>query len=138
MASLGSCFGRFAIVSIVIVFAAIARKAGAQDAFPLNVFKTLRSASGYAAEPVVAKAVFALLWNYIWVFAPPLIALTAGASAVIIRTAALPKWTGWAGLLTAVTMLMPWIGLLVFLVWVLLLSVVLSVQSRRPVQTASS
>ena len=95
-------------------------------------------ASGYDTEPAVAKTIFALLWNYIWVLAPPLFALSAGASAVIIRTAALPKWTGWVGLFAAVTMLMPWIGLFVFLIWVLLLSVVLSVQAWRPTHNASS
>ena len=96
------------------------------------------SESGYVTEPVVAKTIFALMWNFIWVLAPPLFALTAGASAVIIRTAALPKWTGWVGLFTAVTMAMPWIGMFVFLAWITLLSVVLSVQSWRPARAGNA
>ena len=79
----------------------------------------------------VAKVFVVYLWNFIWVLAPPMIALVLGASLVIVRYAALPRWTGWLGFPVALTLLMPWIGLPVAVAWVLLVSAVLLVQVWR-------
>ena len=76
----------------------------------------------------VAKVFVVYFWNFVWVFAPPMIALTLGASLAIVRYAALPRWTGWIGFLVAATLLMPWIGMLVVMAWLLLVSVVMLVQ----------
>ena len=95
------------------------------------------SVSNYGADTQVAKTLFALQWNYIWLFAPPLIALTAGASAVIIRFRALPRWIGWLGVVVAVSLLMPWIGVIIFLGWVVVVSAVLLLRTRRLSATPS-
>lgn len=92
---------------------------------------------GYVGEPVVAKTIFIFMWNWVWVVSPPAIAFTAAASVVIIRTGALPAWTGWLGVLTAVTLLMPWIGIMVMTVWVLIVSIVMSINAWRPASAGS-
>ena len=63
-----------------------------------------------------------------------MIAFTLGASLVIVRYAALPRWTGWIGFPVAVTLLIPWIGMFVALAWVLVVSIVLLVQAWRAPQ----
>ena len=73
----------------------------------------------------VAKMLFVLQWNYAWVFAPPLIDYTLAASVIAIRFRALPRWVGWVGVLVAITLLMPWIGIIVMMAWVLITSIVL-------------
>ena len=92
------------------------------------------SVSNYGPDTEVAKALFALTWNSIWLIAPPLIALTAAASVVIIRFGALPKWVGWVGIVVAVSLFMPWIGIVGFMLWVLIVSVVLLIRAGRTAQ----
>ena len=58
-----------------------------------------------------------------------MIAFTLGASLVIVRYGALPRWIGWLGFLVTLTLLAPWIGALVTLAWILLVSVALAVQA---------
>ncbi len=77
------------------------------------------------ADAQVAKTFFAIQWNYILLFAPPLIALTLAASIIAIRDRALPQWLGWVGVVVALFLLMPWVGVFIFLGWTLLTSVVL-------------
>ena len=83
----------------------------------------------------VAKVFVVYQWNYVMVFAPPMMAFTIGASLVIVRYGALPRWTGWLGFLVAVTLVMPWIGALVTMAWVLLVSFVLLIQAWRATPT---
>ncbi|MFQ6030174.1 MAG: hypothetical protein ACE5Q6_22095, partial [Dehalococcoidia bacterium] len=85
----------------------------------------------YGPDTQVAKALIALEWRYVWVLAPPMIAFTLGASLVIVRYAALPRWIGWIGFPVAVTLLVPWIGVFVAVVWVLVVSIVLLIQALR-------
>ena len=91
---------------------------------------SLATTSGdYDPAPQAAKALFALTWNYIWVIGPPLIAFTAAASIVIIRFAALPRWIGWIGILVALSSFMPWMGILFFFPWILVVSVALLIRT---------
>ena len=91
---------------------------------------SLATTSGdYDPDPQAAKALFALTWNYIWVIGPPLIAFTAAASIVIIRFAALPRWIGWIGILVALSSFMPWMGILFFFPWILVVSVALLIRT---------
>ena len=87
------------------------------------------SVSDYGPDTEVARALFALTWNSIWLIAPPLIALTTAASVIIIRFRALPTRVGWIGLVVALSLFMPWIGMVGFMVWVLIVSVVLLTQA---------
>ncbi|MBI2856639.1 MAG: hypothetical protein HYX93_07320 [Chloroflexi bacterium] len=91
----------------------------------------LTAISDYAADVQIAKTLIALQWNYVWLFAPPLIAFTVAASAVIIRFRALPIWLGWLGVPVALSLLAPWMGVPLFYGWVLLLSLVLTYWALR-------
>ena len=85
-------------------------------------------------DSVVAKVFATWFWNSVWVFAPPMIAFTLGASLVIVRYRALPRWIGWLGFLVTLTLLMPWIGVALTTAWILVVSVALTLQpSRTPV-----
>ena len=88
----------------------------------------------YGPDTQVAKALIALQWRYVWVFAPPMIAFTLGASLVIVRYAALPRWIGWIGFPVAVTLFVPWFGFSVAMAWVLVVSIILLVQTLRAPQ----
>jgi hypothetical protein len=79
-------------------------------------------------DPVVAQTLSVLLWNFVWVLAPPMIAFTLAASIVIVRYSALPKWLGWVGFLVSITLLMPWVGMFVMIVWVALVSLTMTYQ----------
>ena len=92
------------------------------------------SVSKYGPDTEAAKALFALTWNSIWLIASPLIALTAAASVVIIRFRALPGWVGWIGIVVALSLFMPWIGMVGFMAWVLIVSVVLLTRAGRTAQ----
>lgn len=73
----------------------------------------------------VAKTLLTIQWEYIILFAPPWVAFTLATSVIAIRFRALPRWVGWVGVPAAVTMLAPWIGIIVVMVWVLVVSIVL-------------
>ena len=73
----------------------------------------------------VAKVLLTLQWDYIWLFAPPLIAFTLASSVIAIRFRALPRWVGWVGVLVALALLMPWVGAVFAMAWVLVASIVL-------------
>ena len=87
--------------------------------------------SNYGSDTQVAKTLVVLGWNSIVVIAPPLIALTAAASIIIVRYKALPRWIGWIGILPTVSLLMPWIGAPVFLAWILVVSGALLAKAWR-------
>ena len=88
----------------------------------------------YGPDTQVAKTLIALEWRYTWVFAPPMIAFMLGASLVIVRYAALPRWIGWVGFPVAVTLLTPWVTGAFFIAWVLVISIVLLIQALRAPQ----
>ena len=90
--------------------------------------------SDYGPDTQVAKTLIALQWRYLWVLAPPMIAFTLGASLVIVRYAALPRWIGWIGFPVAVTLFIPWIGFPVAVAWVLVVSIALLIQAGRTPQ----
>ena len=82
-------------------------------------------------EPVVAKVLVVLSWRSIWVLAPPLIAFTLFSSLAIVRYSALPRWLGWVGFVVSLTLLVPWIGILLAFPWMLLVSLTLTYQAWR-------
>ena len=88
----------------------------------------------YGPDTQVAKALIALEWRYWWVLAPPMIAFTLGASLVIVRYVALPRWIGWIGFPVSVTLLIPWIGVFAAMTWVLVVSIVMLIQAWRAPQ----
>ena len=80
-----------------------------------------------AGDTQVAKALFVLGWDHLAVVAPPLAALVGGTAAASLRSAALPAWLAWFGVLVTVLLLSPifFFGFLAFFGWVIAVSIVL-------------
>lgn len=84
--------------------------------------------SDYGADTQVAKTLFVLGWDYIYVFGPPLAALVAGTAAVILRQGTFPRWVGWMSLPFALVLVVPplaWPAVPLFYLWLAILSVTL-------------
>jgi hypothetical protein len=65
-------------------------------------------------------------------------ALVGGTAVVALRTGVLPMWLAWVSVLVAVGMLVPfisWALLLVFPLWVLIVSILLLLRSAGPIET---
>jgi hypothetical protein len=79
----------------------------------------------------VAKTLLVLRWDHLLVLAPPFAAMVAATSVVSIRSGALPTWLGWVSLLLilAPMFLTPELMTMLFLLWVILVSVVLLYQT---------
>ncbi len=91
-----------------------------------------------SVDTVVGKVFTTWFWNSVWVFAPPMIAFVLAASLVVVRYSGLPRWTGWLGFPLALTLLAPWVGMVVAMAWVLLVSLALTYQAIRGRQQASA
>ena len=83
------------------------------------------------ANPEIAKTLFIMDWNARWLLLPGLVATAGATAAMSIRFGALPLWLGWLSVLVAITGLIQWIGFLVFIGWIGLVSVTLLVQQFR-------
>ncbi len=91
------------------------------------------SIDDYGGDVQAAKALLALGWNSALLMGPPVALMTGAAAVVILRFGLLPKWLGWAAVVAfAAAIVAPWIP--VFALWVLLVSIVLLVEGRRPGQ----
>jgi hypothetical protein len=79
----------------------------------------------------VAKTLLVLSWDYMIVLAAPFAALVAATSVVSIRSGALPSWLGWVSLLLVLAPVFVASALttMLFLVWVIVVSLVLLYQS---------
>ena len=79
----------------------------------------------------VAKTLLVLSWDYMIVLAAPFAALVAATSVVSIRSGALPAWLGWISLalVLAPVFAAPALTTMLFLVWVVVVSLVLLYQS---------
>ena len=85
----------------------------------------------YEGDWQVAKTILILSWDHLIVLAPALAALVAATSVVSIHTGGLPAWLGWASLLLVLAPLVvaPELMTMIFLVWVIALSVALLYQT---------
>lgn len=63
-------------------------------------------------------------WNVVWLYTPGILAVGLAAAAMGLRGRGLPRWLGIFGVVVAVGALMPWIGLFVLLLWLLVVSIV--------------
>ena len=74
-----------------------------------------------------------------FIASPYAFAALVGATAVIsLRTGVLPMWLAWVSVLVAIGMLVPfisWALLLVFPIWVLIVSILLLLRSAGPIET---
>jgi len=83
----------------------------------------------YSQDEVMAKTLFTLGWNSLFLLSPGILAMSGAAAVLTLRHGVLPKWLGWLSILVFVAAVMPWIPLLP--VWVLLTSITLLVRMRR-------
>ncbi len=95
----------------------------------------------------VARMVFAVGYNFAFVFAAPVAAIVGATSLAIIRARWLPRALGWAGLVVVVLALAwitPGVGAVAGMGWLAVLSVCLAVRAARtskpptPVPTAGT
>lgn len=84
----------------------------------------------------VVKAVIDFQWEMAITWAAPLLVMGAASAVVILGRGVLPQWLGWFAILVALGALVPWIGFLVFLAWVLAVSIVQLLAARRPEPSA--
>ncbi len=80
----------------------------------------------------VARVAADFLWEGSWLFTPGLLAIGLGATVAAFMYKALPAWLGGLSLLVALGAFAPWIGILVFVVWVLASSTVDVTRAVRP------
>jgi hypothetical protein len=83
-----------------------------------------------------AKMVVDFLWELSVTWTAPLLVMGVAAAVVILGQRALPQWLGWFAVVVALGALMPWIGLFVFGLWVLVVSIVQLLAARRPEPSA--
>ena len=92
----------------------------------MMTFRFATTAISPSVDDVVSTVFVVWFWNATWVFAPPMIAFTLGASIVVVRYSALPKWIGWLGFTIALILLMPWFGMILGLPWIVIVSLSLT------------
>lgn len=83
-----------------------------------------------------AKMVVDFLWEISVTWTAPLLVMGVAAAVVVLGQRALPRWLGWFAVVVALGALMPWIGLFVFGLWVLVVSIVQLLAARRPEPSA--
>ena len=85
----------------------------------------------YEGDWQVAKTILILSWDHLIVLLPALAALVAATSVVSIRSGALPAWLGWISLalVLAPILVAPALMTMIFLVWVIVVSLVLLYQT---------
>ncbi|MDA0798998.1 MAG: hypothetical protein O2884_10060 [Chloroflexi bacterium] len=113
----------------------VAYGAGITAGAMLLIVATLGFAGSHVAsfegDWQVAKTLLVLRWDHLFVLAPPMAALVAATSVVSIRSGALPARLGWISLLLvfAPMFVAPELMTMLFLLWVIVVSVVLLYQT---------
>lgn len=123
----------------------IARGGGVAGAALLLASGAIMSVGGFRVDDqksidgVLAAAYGDLSTAMGFIASPYAFAALVGATAVVsLRTGVLPMWLAWVSVLVAVGMLVPfisWALLLVFPLWVLIVSILLLLRSAGPIET---
>lgn len=97
--------------------------------------------SDYGDDTQVAKTLYVIGWDFVFVFGPPLAASIGAASLAAVLMGVLPSWLGWAGLLVTLLLVVPqlaWGGLLLAFPWLAVASLILSLRTEmvQPNRTA--
>ncbi len=80
----------------------------------------------------VAQGAIDFLWNGTLIFSPGLLAVGIAAAVVSFTYRTLPTWLGVFAVVVALGALAPWIGIFVFIAWVLAASIVELIRVSRP------
>ena len=101
----------------------------------LIVLTGVQLAGGVAGDhghAEVAQGASDFLWEGVFLFSPGLLAIGITATAISFSVRALPIWLGVFGAVVGVGAIAPWIGIFVFIAWVLATSIVELIQVYRP------
>ena len=88
--------------------------------------------AGESGHAEVAQGAIDFLWNATLLFSPGLLAAGIAAAAASFVSRALPIWLGVFALVVALGALAPWVGILVFVAWVLAASISELIAVFRP------
>ncbi|MEA2001866.1 MAG: hypothetical protein U9N84_08290 [Actinomycetota bacterium] len=88
--------------------------------------------AGESGHAEVAQGAIDFLWNGTLLFTPGLLAVGIAAAAASLLSRAIPIWIGVFAVVVALGALAPWIGILVFVAWVLAASIAELVRAFRP------
>ena len=91
--------------------------------------------AGESGHADVAQGVIDFLWNGSLLFSPGLLAVGIAAAVASFVSRAIPIWLGVFAVVVAVGAVAPWIGILVFVVWVLAASIFELIRAFRPATT---
>jgi hypothetical protein len=80
----------------------------------------------------VAQGAIDFLWESVYLFTPGLFAVGVAAGAVSFADRILPIWLGVFAVVVALGALAPWMGIFVFIAWVLATSIVELIRAFRP------
>jgi hypothetical protein len=89
--------------------------------------------AGAYGHAEVAQGAVDLLWEGSYLFTPGLVAVGISAAAASFTHKVVPIWLGAFAVVVALGSLAPWMGILVFVAWVLATSIVESIRAIRPV-----
>jgi hypothetical protein len=96
-------------------------------------------AGGVAGEwghAEVAQGALDFMWEGVYLFTPGLLAVGIAAAAVSFAHRTLPIWLGVLAVVVALGALAPWIGIFVFVAWVLATSIAEGIRALRPAPAA--
>ncbi len=79
--------------------------------------------AGQQGHAEVAQGFVDFNWNGVWLFSPGLLAVGIAVAVASFSDHVLPAWLGALGVLLAVSAIAPWIGLPIFMLWVVAASV---------------
>ena len=88
--------------------------------------------AGESGHAEVAQGAIDFLWNSAYLFTPGLLAVGITAAAASFSNRVLPTWLGVFAVVVAVGALAPWIGIFIFILWVLAASIVELIRAFRP------
>ena len=80
----------------------------------------------------VAQGAVDFFWNGTLIFSPGLLAVGIAAAVVSFTDRTLPIWLGVFAVVVALGALVPWIGIFVFIAWILAASIVELIRASRP------
>ncbi len=94
--------------------------------------------AGDSGHTEVAQAAIDFFWNGTLIFTPGLLAVGLAAAVASFSYRILPIWLGVFAVLVALGALAPWIGIFIFVAWVLAASIVELIRAFRPATAADA
>lgn len=103
----------------------------------VTAFTLAGAVAGENGHVEVAQMAVDFLWEGTYLFTPGLLAFGISAAVAAFGNRAIPRWLGAIAVLVTLGALAPWLGILVFVAWVLAASVVELAAAFRPPVTVN-